>query len=125
PALIGVAVTIALFAGIMGCLAIGGALARRAIARYGFSGAAGSNSLETAVFAFLGLLIAFTFSGALTRFDVRRGQVVAEANAIGTAYYRVDLLPASVQPKLRASLREYVDSRIETYRNFGDLPQLR
>jgi predicted membrane protein len=69
----------------------------------------------------MGLLIAFTFSGALTRFDVRRAQVVDEANAVGTAYLRLDLLPASVQPRLRDAMREYVDARIATY---GKLPDL-
>ena len=47
------------------------------------------------MFALLGLLIAFTFSGALSRFDVRRVQAVDEANAIGTAYLRIDLLPVA------------------------------
>jgi hypothetical protein len=73
------------------------------------------------VFALLGLIIAFTFSGALTRFDTRRAQIVDEANAIGTAYLRIELVPASVQPKLRETFRSYVDSRIETYRRLPDL----
>ena len=55
------------------------------------------------------------------RLDVRRNQVVDEANAIGTAYLRIDLLPASVQPLLRETLRKYVDARIETYRVLPDL----
>ena len=73
------------------------------------------------MFALLGLLIAFTFSGALTRFDERRGQVVAEANAIGTAYLRIDVLAPSTQPRLREAFRKYVDSRIATYRKLPDL----
>ena len=62
------------------------------------------------MFALFGLLIAFTFSGALSRLDIRRGQVVDEANAIGTAYLRIDLLPAAAQPRLRESFREYADA---------------
>ena len=89
--------------------------------RHGDAGLASAGSLEAAVFALLGLLIAFTFSGALTRFDVRRGQVVDEANAIGTAYLRIDLLPPAAQPRLRETFRNYVDARIATYRKLPDL----
>ena len=96
----------------------------RAIASYGSIGST-IGSLEAAVFALLGLLIAFTFSGALTRFDTRRAQVVQEANAIGTAWLRIDLLPAKAQPKLRASFKAYVDSRIGTYRKLPDIKAAR
>ena len=77
------------------------------------------------MFALMGLLIAFTFSGGLTRFDERRAQVVEEANAIGTAYLRVDLLPAAAQPKLREAFRQYLDTRIATYRKLPDLAAAR
>ncbi len=73
----------------------------------------------------MGLLIAFTFSGALTRFDARRVQAVDEANAIGTAYLRVDLLPAAAQPKLREAFRSYADARIATYRKLPDVAAAR
>ena len=82
---------------------------------------ASTASLETAVFGLLGLLIAFTFSGALTRFDGRRDQVVNEANAVGTAYLRIDLLPPSAQPRLREAFRNYLDARIATYQKLPDL----
>lgn len=76
----------------------------------------GTGAVDGAVFALLGLVIAFTFSGAAARFDARRQLVVEEANAIGTAYLRIDLLPESSRPALRDLFRQYVDSRIETYR---------
>lgn len=110
-----------LFAGILVSLRFGRWLGRRAVARYGQEAVPGIGSLETAVFALLGLMIAFTFSGALERFDGRRAQVVAEANAIGTAWLRVDLLPAEAQPGMRDAFRRYVDSRIATYRKLPDL----
>ena len=113
------------FVGILLCLTLGRWLGRRAIARHGAAGMPSVGSLEATVFALLGLLIAFTFSGALTRFDVRRAQVVDEANAIGTAYYRIDLLPASVQPRLRETFRNYVDSRISTYKKLPDIAAAR
>ena len=53
----------------------------------------GTGPVEGAVFALFGLLVAFSFSGAAERFDVRRQLIVEEANAIGTAYLRIDLTP--------------------------------
>jgi hypothetical protein len=76
---------------------------------------AGAGTIEAAVFALLGLVLAFTFSGAASRFDERRDLVVQEANIIGTAYLRLDVLPADSQPALRESFRRYLDSRIATY----------
>jgi hypothetical protein len=72
-------------------------------------------AVEGAVFALMGLLIAFTFSGAASRFDERRRMIVQEANAIGTAYLRIDLLPADMQAPLRAKFREYLDARLAFY----------
>ena len=71
--------------------------------------------IEGAVFALLGLLIAFTFSGAASRFEARRHLIVEEANAIGTAYLRLDLLPAARQSTLRDAFRRYMDSRLAVY----------
>lgn len=79
-------------------------------------GGAGLGAIDGAVFGLMGLLIAFTFSGAATRFDTRRQLIGEEANAIGTAYLRIDLLPQSVQPVLRQDFRNYLDERLEMYR---------
>ena len=114
-----------IFLAILVCLMLGRWLGRRVIARYGAAGVPNISSLEAAVFALLGLLIAFTFSGALSRFDVRRNQAVDEANAIGTAYLRIDLLSAHAQPLLRETFRKYVDARIETYRALPDVKAAR
>ena len=78
-------------------------------------------AIDGAVFGLMGLLVAFTFSGASARFDVRRQLIVEEANDIGTAYLRLDLLPASVQPALRDSFRRYVDSRLAVYQKLPDI----
>jgi hypothetical protein len=96
-------------------------MGQRAIARHGEKTQSSIGSLEAAVFALLGLLIAFTFSGALSRFDSRRVGVVQEANAVGTAWMRIDLLPKAAQPKLRETMRAYVDSRIATYAKLPDI----
>jgi hypothetical protein len=120
PVIFGSLIAIGIFAGVLLSLRAGRMLGERAISRHGSIGST-IGSLEAAVFALLGLLIAFTFSGALTRFDMRRAQVVQEANAIGTAWLRIDLLPASAQPKVRETFKAYADSRIATYRKLPDL----
>jgi hypothetical protein len=74
-----------------------------------------SGAIEGAVFALFGLLLAFTFSGALTRYDDHRKLIVEEANDIGTAYRRLDLLPADSQPALRTLFREYAETRQHNY----------
>ena len=75
----------------------------------------GFGNVDAAVFGLLGLVLAFTYSGAAGRLDVRRAQIVQEANAIGTAYLRVDILPSSSQAEIRKLFRQYLDSRIEVY----------
>jgi hypothetical protein len=119
PIVLGGGIGIAVFVGILVFLALGRWLGQRVIA--GGVPAPAIGSLEAAVFALLGLLIAFTFSGGLARFDSRRQIVVEEANAVSTAWVRIDLLPASAQPKLREALRAYTDSRIATYRKLPDI----
>jgi hypothetical protein len=69
----------------------------------------------------MGLLLAFTFSAAVSRFEVRRQLIVQETNAIGTAYLRLDLLPPGDQPELREDFRRYVDARLSVYRKLPDL----
>ena len=80
----------------------------------------GSGTVEAAVFGLMGLLIAFTFYGAETRFETRRSLIVDEANAIATAYLRLDLLPENAQPELRENFREYVKSRLAIYQKIPD-----
>lgn len=69
--------------------------------------------VDSAVLALLGLLLGFQFAGASNRLDTRRQIVVKEANAIGTAYLRIDLLPSEDQPALRALFREYTALRVK------------
>ena len=83
--------------------------------RFGHEFNSSQGGAKGAVFGLLGLLMAFTFSGAAARFDGRRQLVAQEANAIGTAYLRLDLLPAPAQPPLRASFRQYLDARLAAF----------
>ncbi|HUL95923.1 MAG TPA: hypothetical protein VLT89_07920 [Usitatibacter sp.] len=63
----------------------------------------------------LGLIVGFTFSMAVSRYDQRKNLEEAEANAIGTEYLRADLLPAADAAKVRALLRAYLDERVKFY----------
>lgn len=110
-----------LFAGLLVCLELGRRWGARQLRRDPEGARAGTGAVEGAVFALLGLLIAFTFSGAATRFDTRRELIVEEANAIGTAWLRLDVLPAETQPALRDLFRQYVDARLAAYRQLPDL----
>ncbi|WP_315386053.1 hypothetical protein [uncultured Stenotrophomonas sp.] len=66
----------------------------------------------TTVLGLLALLIGFTFSLALGRYDDRRTLVLKEANALGTTWLRADLLEATDTARVRDVLRRYVDSRV-------------
>jgi hypothetical protein len=79
--------------------------------------------IETATLTLLGLIIGFTFSMALYRYDQRKNCEEAEANAIGTEYVRADLLPAADAAKVRALLLNYLDQRILFYK-IRDVRQL-
>jgi len=113
-------IAVALFLGILLLLEIGRRIGVRRLTNDPEGARAGTGAVEGAVFALLGLLVAFTFSGAASRFDDRRALIVEETNDIGTAYLRVDLLPASAQPALRDLFRRYVDSRLDAYRKILD-----
>lgn len=116
-AVISVAFAVGLFGVLLGFLELG----RRLGATHDASvSSRGAVAVEGAIFALMGLLIAFTFSAAQSRLDERRKLIIDEANAIGTAYLRVDLLPAAAQPGLRDEFRAYVDSRIAYYREFSE-----
>ena len=66
----------------------------------------------SATLTLLGLLIGFTFSMAISRYNQRKNYEQEEANAIGTEYVRADLLPGADAAKVRALLRRYTDQRI-------------
>lgn len=68
-----------------------------------------------ATLTLLGLLIGFSFSMAVSRYDQRKNYEEAEANAIGTEYVRADLLPAGDRSKVRELLKKYIDQRVLFY----------
>ena len=71
--------------------------------------------LQAATLTLLGLLVGFTFSMAVSRYEQRKNYEEAEANAIGTEYVRADLLPAADAARVRDLLRNYLDQRLLFY----------
>ena len=110
-----------LLAGMLLLLEIGRRIALQRIARDPEGARVGLGAVEGAVFGLIGLLLAFTFSGASSRFDTRRQLILEEANAIGTAYLRLDLLPVGAQPPIRQAFRKYLDARLAVYQKLPDL----
>lgn len=95
----------------------------RARAAEGARPSEASGAILGSIFALLGLLLAFTFSSAAGRLDARRALIVTEANALGTAWQRLDLVRAEAQPALRAALRDYGELRARLYRDLADRPR--
>jgi hypothetical protein len=111
----------AMLLGMVLLLDLGWRLGRRHRGRDEENSRAGLGAVEGAVFALMGLLIAFTFSGAASRFDQRRQLIVEESNAVGTAWLRLDLLSASARTELQRLFRQYLDHRLEAYAKLPDL----
>jgi hypothetical protein len=109
-----------LLGGILLFLEAGIRLGASQLARCPDGARAGVVAVEGAIFGLMGLVLAFTFSGAASRFDGRRQLILEEANAIGTAWLRLDILPAGVQPELRAKFRDYLDTRVARFRSMSD-----
>lgn len=72
------------------------------------------NGIAASLIGILALLLGFTFSIALQRYDARSSAVVAEANAIGTAWLRAQLLPEPYRGEVQKDLREYIDVRVQS-----------
>lgn len=110
----GEVLSVGLFLGMLICLELG---YRKASRRYRMDSTAhdGIGAIEAAVFALLGLLLGFAFAGAMSRLDMRRELIMREANAIGTAYLRLDLMPTPTQPEMRLLFRDYLGDRMLFY----------
>lgn len=97
-------------------LDIGRRIGRSYLQKQGVDSMPGLNAVEGAVFALMGLLLAFAISGALQRFDERRSLVMQEAVAWKTAGDRLLLLDTAAQERLRPKLIAYADARLKIYK---------
>lgn len=102
----------ALCAAMLLCLEAGYRIARNY--REDFS-QEGLSLFQTAIFALLGLLLGFSFAGSMARLEARRDLIVREANAIHTAYLRIDVLPSAFQPEMRNLFHSYLEARLHAY----------
>lgn len=113
--LFAIGVTAVFFATLLSLLNYGRRLGLRYLRQHGVDSMPGLPTIEGAVFALIGLLLAFTISGALQRFDERRQLVVQEANALSTTFDRLGLFEGQAGD-LRKKLKEYTAARIALYR---------
>jgi hypothetical protein len=116
-----VGVAAAFFIGSLVALRFGQYLGLRHRKRDGANGTAGLATVEGAIFGLMGLLLAFTISGALQRFDDRRQLVVQETTAATTAYDRLGVFDGEVAQELQTKLKNYIGARIDLYRMPHDL----
>jgi hypothetical protein len=73
------------------------------------------NTILVTTLTLNGLIIGFSFSMAINRYEQRKNYEEAEANAIGTEYSRADLLPSEIGDNVRSLLGQYLDLRISFY----------
>ncbi len=92
-----------------------GRLFREKITPFGEDHRKDFDVVQAATLTLLALIIGFSFSMAVTRYDQRKNYEEAEANAIGTEYLRADLLPTDDAVRARELLRKYLDRRIAFY----------
>jgi hypothetical protein len=113
--LFAIGVTVLFFVSSLVALTYGRYLGLLYLQRSGAESMTGLPTVEGAVFALTGLLVAFSISGALQRFDERRQLVTQEANSVSTAFDRLALFEDDVARNLQSKLKEYVKARIELY----------
>jgi len=71
--------------------------------------------VQGATLTLLGLIIGFSFSMAVSRYDQRKVFEEAEANTIRTEFLRAELLPAADTARVQELLRQYLDQRVAFY----------
>ena len=81
-------------------------------------------TIQAAILGLLALLLGFTFSMAMSRYEARRQLVVDEANAIGTTYLRGQLLPEPQHEEIVDLLRRYIQVRLDFYAADTDTKKL-
>src|SRR5436305_1523431 len=123
-ALFSLAISAAFFVSSLALLNYGRYLGLRYLRQEGAANMSGLATVEGAVFALIGLLLAFTISGALQRFDERRQLVIQEANSASTAHDRLGLFEDNARRSLQTKLKDYVDGRIDLYRTPHDFSLL-
>ena len=105
-----------MFLGSLAFIELGRRMGKKHLDSDGRISMTGLGAVEGAVFALIGLLIAFTLSGALQRYDDLRTLIVEEANAISTANDRLDMLDEPGRSQVKAQLKSYLEARLMLYK---------
>jgi hypothetical protein len=110
-----------LLIGLLVAVEVGYRIGRRRAAADGDGVPSGGQvgAIQGAMLGLLGLLLGFSFAGAASRFIDRQDLIVQEANAIGTAYLRADVIPEPHASELRQGLADYVAHRLEASKHLA------
>ena len=111
--LLQVGIAAGLVLGLLGSVEFGYRVGKRRMRGTDAGKAMETGAIQGAMLGLLGLLLGFSFAGASGRYMERQDLITAEANAIGTAYLRADLIDAPHADELRAALGEHVAHRVE------------
>lgn len=114
-------VTLSIFLGSLLLLRAGRRIGQRYLATQQESSLASFSVVEGAVFALMGLLLAFSISGALQRFDERRILILQEAAALQTAADRIELMDTAARDGLREKMAAYIEARLSIFKGKIDL----
>jgi len=106
-------IALILFVSMLGAMEIGNRIGKRRAALVTEDAKSHVSAIQSSIIGILALLLGFTFSLSLQRYDERSEAVVSEANAIGTTYLRAQMLPVEVRQDTLLLLRDYIDSRLE------------
>jgi len=118
-------IAVALFISMAIAAEIGYRIGTRSRANTGNATKEHINGIQSSILGILAVLLGFTFSLSLQRFDSRSEALVDEANAIGTAYLRLQLLPETQRKDVQLLMHHYVDARVEANATpYGDRSQL-
>src|SRR5580704_3175283 len=90
---------------IAGAAEVGAWIGQRS--RGGATSGSDIGTLTSAALGLVALLLAFSFSLSLSRYDARRSQVLEEANAIGSTANFALMLPEPAREPILGLLRDY------------------
>ena len=103
---------VGLWCGMMVCFELGRRIGISHLRAWGAGAQSGIGAVDGAIFGLLAFLIGFAFNGAANRFDRRRELVAEAANAIGTAWQRIELLAKDQQAEIRQLVSRYVEALV-------------
>ena len=120
PGQLAVVISICLFVGMAVCLEVGYRMGRN-VAKRIETAHEGTPPFRRQFSRCWACCWEFTFANGISHLDQRRVLIIQESNAIGTAYLRLDLLPADQQQEMRNLFRQYLDARLGVYEKLSDL----